>query len=117
MLYDAGIQYCIAGDFAPAYSMRLAHHPSSAVAYGLPLDEAIKTVTLYPAEMLGFGDRMGSVEVGKDASLIVADGNILELSTVIEQVYIMGRSIDMDDRHRRQYERYRERYSRMQDAN
>lgn len=115
MLYEAGIRYCIAGDFAPAYSMRLAHHPSSAVAYGLPLDEAVKTVTLYPAEVLGLDDRMGSVEVGKDASLIIADGNILELSTVIEQVYIMGRSVEMDDRHRRQYERYRERYNRMQD--
>ncbi len=115
MLYEAGIKYCIAGDFAPAYAMRLAHHPSSAVAYGLSLDEAIKTVTLYPAEMLGFGDRMGSVEVGKDASLIVADGNILELSTVIEQVYIKGRTVDMDDRHHRQFERYMERYNMMQD--
>ncbi len=115
MLYDAGIKYCIAGDFAPAYAMRLAHHPSSAVAFGLPLEEAVKTVTLYPAKILGFEDSMGSVEVGKDASLIITDGNILELSTVIEQVYIKGRKVEMDDRHRRQYERYMERYNRMVD--
>ncbi len=114
MLYDAGIEYCIAGDFAPAYAMRLAHHPSSAVAFGLPLEEAVKTITLYPARILGIEDRMGSVEVGKDASLIVADGNILELSTVIEQVFIKGRTVNMEDRHRRQFERYMERYNRMQ---
>jgi len=115
MLYEAGIEYCIAGDFAAANAIRLAHHPAAAVAFGLPEKEALKTITLYPARILGLEERMGSVEAGKDASLIVSDGNILELSTRIEQVYIRGRHIHMYDKHRRLYDRYNERYSRMEE--
>ncbi len=113
MLHEAGIEYCIAGDYAAANAIRLAHHPAAAVAFGLPEKEALKTITLYPARILGLDKRMGSLETGKDASLIVSDGNILELSTRIEQVYIMGRNIHMYDKHRRLYDRYIERYSRM----
>ncbi len=114
MLYDAGIEYCIAGDFAAPYTIRLPNHPASAVAFGLPEEEAVRSVTLYPARILGIEDRMGSVEVGKDASLIVSEGNIIELSNRVEQVFIRGRQIHMDDKHRRLFERYRERYSRME---
>ncbi len=110
MLYEAGIEYCIAGDFSPAYMTRLPHHPASAVAFGLPQEEAIRTITLYPARILGIEERMGSIEAGKDASLIIADGNLLELSTRIEQVYIQGREVHMHDKHRRLYDRYRTRY-------
>ncbi|MFO7924788.1 MAG: amidohydrolase family protein [Bacteroidales bacterium] len=115
MLYEAGIEYCIAGDFAAANAIRLAHHPASAVAFGLPQEEAIKTITLYPARILNLDDRMGSLEKGKDASLMVTDGNLLELSTRVEQVYIQGRRIDMYDKHRRLYDRYQERYGEMKD--
>jgi imidazolonepropionase-like amidohydrolase len=111
MLYEAGIEYCIAGDFSAANAIRLAHHSSSAVAFGLPQEEAVKALTLYPARILGIDDRMGSIEAGKDASLIIADGNLLELSTRIEQVYIQGRKVDMYDKHRRLYERYQQRYN------
>lgn len=112
MLYEAGIEYCIAGDFGAANAIRLAHHSSSAVAFGLPREEAIKTLTLYPAKILGLDDRMGSIVKGKDASLIIADGDLLELSTRIEQVYIQGREVHMDDKHRRLFEKYQERYQR-----
>ncbi len=111
LLYEAGIEYCIAGDFDPAYAIRLAQHSASAVAFGLSQDEAIKSITLYPARILGLEERMGSIDEGKDASLIIADGNMLELSTKIEQVFIQGRSVDMYDKHRRLFERYQERYS------
>jgi len=114
MLYEAGIEYCIAGDFGAANAIRLAHHPSSAVAFGLPHDEALKSITLYPAQILGLDEKMGSIEAGKDASLVIADGNLLELSTQIEQVYIQGREVHMHDKHRRLFERYKERYSRME---
>jgi imidazolonepropionase-like amidohydrolase len=110
MLYQAGVEYCIAGDFISAYAARLVHHSSAAVAFGLPQDEALKALTIYPARILGIDDRMGSIEKGRDASLIIADGNLLELSTRIEQVYIQGRTVDMQDKHRRLYERYRHRY-------
>ncbi len=115
MLFEAGIKYCIAGDFGAANAIRLPHHPSAAVAFGLPVEEAIKTITLYPARILGLDDRMGSLEQGKDASLIITDGNLVELSTKIEQVYIRGSHIHMYDKHRRLYDRFQERYSRMED--
>jgi imidazolonepropionase-like amidohydrolase len=111
MLYQAGIEYCIAGDFNSAYAARLVHHSAAAVAFGLPQEEALKALTLYPARILGIDDRMGSIEKGRDASLIIADGNLLELSTRIEQVYIQGRKIDMQDKHRRLFERYQQRYN------
>ncbi len=113
MLYESGIEYCIAGDFSPAYIIRLAHHSASAVAFGLPQEEALKALTLYPAKILGINDRMGSIEVGKDASLIIADGNLLELSTIVNQVFIQGREVHMYDKHRRLYDRYRTRYDGM----
>lgn len=114
MLYEAGVEYCIAGDFAAANAIRLPQHSASAVAFGLPQEEAIKTITLYPARILGLEDRMGSIEAGKDASIIIADGNLLELSTVVEQVFIRGRSVDMYDKHRRLHDRYMERYRQME---
>jgi imidazolonepropionase-like amidohydrolase len=109
-LYEAGVEFCIAGDFSAANAIRLSHHPSSAVAFGLPAAEALRSVTLYPARILGLEGRMGTLEVGKDASVIVADGNLLELSTIVEQVYIQGRLVHMYDKHLRLYERYKERY-------
>jgi len=115
MLYEAGIEYCIAGDFAAAHVARLPQHSASAVAFGLPMEEALRSLTLYPARILGLDDRMGSVEVGKEASLIIADGNLLELSTTVEQVFIQGRRIHMYDKHRRLYERYQERYSQIEE--
>jgi imidazolonepropionase-like amidohydrolase len=111
-LHEAGIEYCIAGDFASANAIRLVHHSTAAVAFGLPQEEALKAVTLHPARILGIDSIMGSVEEGKDASLIIADGNLLELSTRIEQVFIKGREIHMHDKHRRLYDRYQLRYNR-----
>lgn len=112
MLHEAGIEYCIAGDYGAANAIRLPHHSASAAAFGLPREEALKAITLYPARILGIDDRMGSIEPGKEASLIIADGDLLELSTSVEQVFIQGRKVDMADKHRRLYERYQERYRR-----
>ena len=70
------------------------------------LDEALKSITLYPAQILGVGDRLGSIEPGKIADLIVTDGDPLELSTRVEQVYINGRSTSMETRHTRLFSKY-----------
>lgn len=110
MLHQAGVTFCIAGEASAANVIRLPNHAASAVAFGLPEDEALKAITLHVAAILGLDDRMGSIETGKDASLIVADGNLLELSTQISQVYIQGKAVDMMDKHRRLYELYNEKY-------
>src|SRR5262249_50286434 len=81
----AGIQYCIAAPTGSAASnvRNVAHQAGMAVAYGLPADEALKSITLYAAQILGVADRIGSLEAGKDATLIVTDGDALEIPTQV----------------------------------
>ena len=84
-----------------------------AAAYGLPKEEALKSVTLYPAQILGIDDKVGSIEVGKDATLIVTDGDPLEIVTQVEQEYIQGRKVDLNSRHTQLYEKYKTKYRQM----
>ena len=115
-LYEAGIDFCITGGSSAANTIRLPNHATAAVAHGLPEKEALKSITLYPAKLFGIDHRMGSIQTGKDASLIIADGNLLHLSTQVEQVYIQGRKLDMMDKHRFFYEKYFEKYKRMEET-
>jgi len=73
----------------------------------------LKAVTLYPAQILGVGDRVGSIEVGKDATLIVTNGDPLEIMTNVEMEFIQGRKIDLSSRHTELYEKYKTKYERM----
>ncbi len=113
-LHDAGVRFCIGGDAGAASAYRLPHHAASAVAFGLPEEEALKAITLHAAEILGLDHRVGSIEPGKDATFIITDGTPLELWTDISKVYIQGREIDMTDKHRRLFERYREKHRQAQ---
>ena len=70
-----------------------------AAAFGLPKEEALKAVTLYPAQIMNISDRLGSIEVGKMANLVVADGDPLEARTHIRYVFIDGRQIPLISRH------------------
>ncbi len=66
-------------------------------------------MTLEPARILGVADRVGSLEPGKDATLFVTDGDVLDLRSRSSAAYIDGRALDLSDRHKRLYERYRNR--------
>jgi len=107
-LHEAGVTFAIAGGSSAPYAYRLPNEAGAAAAYGLDYEEALRSVTLSPAEILGFADRVGSLQVGKDATLLITTGNPLEYSAQIEQAYIEGRKIDMIDAHRMLYEKYRE---------
>lgn len=107
-LREAGIEYCLANGERTWNERNLPYQAGMAVAYGLPEDEALKAVTLYPARILGIADRVGSLEVGKDATLIVTDGDPLENSTHVERAYIQGRQIDLSDKQKTLYEKYKE---------
>jgi imidazolonepropionase-like amidohydrolase len=107
-LHRAGVRFGITGGSSAAYANRLPYEAGAAIAFGLPADEALKAVTLYPAQFLGFDDRVGSLEVGKDATLLITTGNPLEYATTIEQAFIEGRRIDMVDAHRAFFEKYME---------
>ena len=90
-LYEAGVPFCIANDghtFNAPHERNLPYQAAMAAAHGLPRDEALKAITLYPAQILGVDHRLGSLEVGKDATLFVADGDPLEVMTNIEMAFI-----------------------------
>ncbi len=82
---------------------------AQAVAFGLPSDEAIKGLTLYPAQIAGVADQLGSIEPGKEATLIAVDGDLLDLRTNVKQMWIAGKPVSLESRHTRLYEKYNNR--------
>ena len=114
-LYEAGLDFCIGErrvwlEGGGGSNVRnLPYHAATAAAYGLPKEEALKSVTLYPARILGVEDRLGSLETGKDATLIVTDGDPLEIMTQVEQAFIQGRPVDISSKHTDLYDKYRTR--------
>ena len=116
-LKAAGLQFAISSG-APSGTRAAARYPKSrslpyeaagAVPFGLDRDEALKAITVYPAEILGVGDKLGTIEEGKIANLMLTNGDPLEIATQVEMLFIGGREISTDNKHRRLYERYRTR--------
>ncbi|MBI5709273.1 MAG: amidohydrolase family protein [Candidatus Eisenbacteria bacterium] len=108
-LWQAGVRFCIGDGGSPFGAMNarnLAYHAAMAAAFGLPRDEALKSVTLYPAQILGVADMVGSIESGKLADLIVTDGDPLEITTRVEQVWSAGRPVSMETRQTGLFRKY-----------
>ena len=107
-LSKAGVKFAFAsfGPGAEDNPRNLPYEAAAAVGFGLPYEEALKAVTLYPAQIWGVGDELGSIEKGKWADLIVTDGDPLETRTQIKQMYIKGTSVDLENKHHRLYEEY-----------
>jgi imidazolonepropionase-like amidohydrolase len=113
-LHEGGVRFCIAsGSWSAAHERSLNHNAATAAAFGLPKEEALRSVTLHAAEILGVGDRLGSIEVGKAATLIITDGDPLELGTDTLLAFIDGRRIDLGNRQKALYEKYRQKYRRL----
>jgi len=117
-LFAAGVRFCIANDGGSAEmgtmaDRNLPYQAGKAATYGLPPAEALKAITLYPAQLLGVAAELGSIEVGKRATLIVTDGDPLEIPTHVEQAYIDGARIDLSSRHTRLYEKYQKKYEQL----
>lgn len=79
---------------------------AQAVAFGLPADEAVRGLTLYPAQIAGVADQLGSIEAGKEATLIVTDGDLLDIRSNVKLMWIAGKPINLESRHTRLYEKY-----------
>ena len=90
VLHEAGVRFCIASGSGSAHERNLNHNAGTAAAYGLPKDEALRAITLSAATILGAGDRLGSIEVGKAATIIVTTGNPLEITTDTLIAFIDG---------------------------
>lgn len=113
-LFDAGVRFCIAGESGASNERNVPYHAATAASYGLSKEEALKAVTVYPAQILGIADRVGSLEVGKDATLIVTDGDPLEIMSNVTMEFIQGKNITLQSRHTHFYEKYKEKYRRLE---
>lgn len=107
-LHEKGVPFAITGGSSAPYTHRLPYEAGVAVAFGLPVEEALRAVTIYPARIMGIDHRVGSLETGKDATLLITTGNPLDFLASIEQAYVQGREVDMMDIHKQLYEKYSE---------
>jgi imidazolonepropionase-like amidohydrolase len=107
-LHEAGVRFAIRTNDAHN-SRNLPYHAAACAAFGLPREEALKAITIYPAEIFGVADRLGSLAPGKIANVIVTDGDPLEIRTNVKRVFIGGEEIPMDSYHTLLYEKFRKR--------
>jgi imidazolonepropionase-like amidohydrolase len=111
MLHKAGVLFSINDDDAQTRGRNLSYNAGTAAAYGLDKEEAIKAITLNAAKILGVSDRTGSIEVGKDANIIISTGDILDMRTSnVTDAFIQGRKIDLTDKQKQLNERYNRKY-------
>ena len=94
------------GSFDNSFARRLGQNAANAVAYGLPYDEALRAVTVNPAQILGLGNQIGTLETGKIANIIVTNGDPLEITTDVRYLFIRGQLTSTDNRHKSLYEKY-----------
>jgi imidazolonepropionase-like amidohydrolase len=107
-LFAAGIPIAFSS-FGTAFSRRLPQYAGTAVAYGLPHDEALKAVMLNAAQIFGLADQLGTLEPGKIANIIVTSGDPLEIQMQVRYLFIKGQLTSTDNKHRELYEQYRKR--------
>lgn len=114
-LHDAGIQFCLArsgGPGAAANERNLPYEAAMAAAFGLDPQVAYDAVSLYPARILGVAGRLGTIAKGKDATMILCDGDPLDVRSHVLAAWIEGRRLDLDSRHERLRRKYAERLRR-----
>ena len=111
MLQKAGILFSINDDDENSRNRNLPFNAGTAAAYGLSKEEALSAITLNAAKILGIADKTGSVETGKDANIVVSDGDILDMSTNnITYAFIQGRQISLDNKQKQLFEKYKYKY-------
>ena len=108
-LQQAGVRFCISTGDTGAGVRDLPYQAGMAASFGLPRAEAIKAVTLYPAQIMNAGNLMGSIEPGKLANLVVTDGDLLEARTHVRHLFINGRQVPLNSRHTELYEQFKNR--------
>lgn len=109
-LQKAGVLFCISNE-GFWQQRNLPFDAGTASTYGLTKEEALSAVTLSTARILGIDKTTGSLEAGKDANITVSTGDILDMkSSIITQAFIQGREIDLNNKHKQLYERYKHKY-------
>lgn len=108
LMAEAGVKVAI-GTGETENVRNAPFHAGYAAAYGMGTEEALKAITINPAQIFDVDDKLGSLEEGKQANLFIADGDPFEPLTQIEQVFIAGKKIPMESRHTQLYEEFLDR--------
>jgi len=111
MLQKAGVLFALNDDHEESRYRNLAFNAGTAAAYGLTKEQALQAITLNAATILGVADRTGSIEAGKDANIIISEGDVLDMRTsIIRMAFIQGRKVSLDNKQSQLYERYKFKY-------
>lgn len=108
-MQQSGVKYCIATGNDGSEVRDLPYHAGLAGSFGLSREDALKSVTLYPAQILGIDGILGSVEAGKTANLVITDGDMLEARTNVKYLFINGRLMPLTSRHTRLFDSFKDR--------
>ncbi len=110
-LKKANVLFAITDEHQESTGRNLAFNAGTAAAYGLTKEEALAAITLDAAKILGIADRTGSIEAGKDANIIISEGDVLDMRTsIITKAYIQGRDINLDDKQKQLAKKYMDKY-------
>ncbi len=111
-LQKAGVLFALSDDDSQNRGRNLAFNAGTAAAYGLTKEQALTAITLSAAKIMGASDKIGSIEVGKEANIIISSGDILDMRTNnVTDAFIQGRKINLDDKQKQLNERYEEKYN------
>jgi imidazolonepropionase-like amidohydrolase len=103
--------FALNDDASNARYRNLAFNAGTAAAYGLSKEEALSAITLNAAEILGIAGKTGSIEAGKDANIVISEGDILDMRTsIITHAFIQGREVNLASKQTQLYERYMRKY-------
>lgn len=112
MLQKAGVTFSINDEDGQTRGRNLMFNAGTAASYGLDKEQALQAITLNAAKNLGIDKVTGSIEVGKDANIIISDGDILDMRTShVTHAFIQGRNVNLDDKHKQLHERYLRRFN------
>ncbi len=112
VLQQAGVLFAITDEDGQTTGRNLMFNAGTAASYGLGKEEALAAITLNAAKILGIADRTGSIEVGKDANIVISHGDLLDMkSSIVTKAFIQGRDIDLNDKHKQLNERYKMKYN------
>jgi imidazolonepropionase-like amidohydrolase len=110
-LQKAGVLFALNDDNEETRYRNLLYNAGTAAAYGMTKEQALQAITLNSAKILGIEDRTGSLEVGKDANIVISGGDILDMRTsLIEHCFIQGREVSLENKQTQLYKRYMGKY-------
>jgi len=111
-LQKAGVLFALNDTHDESRYRNLSFNAGTAATYGLTKEQALQAITLNAAKILGIDDKTGSLEVGKDGNVVIADGDILDMkSSNVVYAFIQGRQVSLDNKQKQLYERYKYKYS------